>query len=410
LFSYSHAATILTYEYDANGNLISGDGKYFEYNDANQLVRVRQDNASGPVIAEYFYDYTGQRIKKIENGVTTYYIGKHYERQVGGANPGDTSYYFANSERVAKKAPSGSLYFYHSDHLGGTNVITDASGNLVERIKYYPFGEIRQGGNEKYSFTGKEKDKLTDYYYFEARYYNPEFKHFTQADTVAPILYDPQDLNRYAYVKNNPLKYIDPLGQTELDTTIDFIKNDTTIMQLQNDPMVQDASNFTSTALSESKQEILNNRGSRETHQENQNKSIDLKPGEYTKQTGCLFVCQETKVGRTEKGEYYEKKTFEIGAQFGGSQYKGKSTIDNVQAGKSSSVKFSASLGGFAGGSSNTSGELRSQGTLVETGANIKSNYSEVGYGQGWIFGFPISFQLFWTNTLTEKEFHDKYQ
>ena len=101
---------------------------------------------------------------------------------------------------------------YYSDHLGGTNVITDPSGNLVERIKYYPFGEIREGGNEKYSFTGKEKDKLTDFYYFEARYYNPEFKHFTQADSIAPNLYDPQDLNRYAYVRNNPIKLTDPTG------------------------------------------------------------------------------------------------------------------------------------------------------------------------------------------------------
>ncbi len=83
---------------------------------------------------------------------------------------------------------------------------------MVERIKYYPFGEIREGGNEKYSFTGKEKDKQTNFYYFEARYYNPEFKHFTQADTVSLNLYDPQDLNRYTYVRNNPLKFIDPTG------------------------------------------------------------------------------------------------------------------------------------------------------------------------------------------------------
>jgi RHS repeat-associated protein len=212
LTSSAFATTTLTYEYDANGNLISGDGKYYEYNDANQLVRVRHRDQNGPVIAEYFYDYTGQRIKKIEDGVTTYYIGKHYETQIAGENQTNTSYYFANGERVAKKDQSGNLFFYHLDHLGGTNAITDYMGNLIERTRYYPFGEIRLGGNEKYSFTGKEKDKLTDNYYFEARYYNPEFKHFTQADTFGPNLYDPQDLNRYAYVRNNPVKYIDPSG------------------------------------------------------------------------------------------------------------------------------------------------------------------------------------------------------
>jgi RHS repeat-associated protein len=97
------------------------------------------------------------------------------------------------SKMESRLIMSGSIFYYHSDHLGGTNVITDSGGNLVERIRYYPFGEIREGGSEKYSFTGKEKDKQTDFYYFEARYYNPEFKHFTQADTVDPDYYDPQD-------------------------------------------------------------------------------------------------------------------------------------------------------------------------------------------------------------------------
>jgi RHS repeat-associated protein len=212
-FSEVNATTSLTYQYDANGNLIQGDGKYYEYNDANQLIKVRHNDQNGPVLAEYFYDYTGQRIKKIENGVTTYYIGKHFEKQVDSVgSTTNTSYYFANGERVAKKDPSGNVYYYHLDHLGGTNVVTDSSGNLIERIKYYPFGEIREGGNEKYQFTGKEKDKLTDYYYYEARYYNSDFEHFTQADTVEPDYYDPQDLNRFAYVENNPLNYIDPQG------------------------------------------------------------------------------------------------------------------------------------------------------------------------------------------------------
>jgi RHS repeat-associated protein len=210
--SVSEATTTMNLVYGANGNLISGDGNYYEYNDANQLVKVRFGDQSGPVIAQYFYDYTGQRIKKIENGVTTYYIGKHYETTVDGDKKTNTSYYFANGQRVAKKNSAGKMYFYHSDHLGGTNAVTDSTGHLAERTNYYPFGEIREGGNEKYSFTGKEKDNLTDNYYFEARYYNPRINHFTQADTISPNLFDPQELNRYSYVRNNPLKYVDPSG------------------------------------------------------------------------------------------------------------------------------------------------------------------------------------------------------
>jgi RHS repeat-associated protein len=207
------ADTSIINDYDANGNLISGDGKYYEYNDANQLVKVRQGDQSRAVIAEYFYDAAGQRIKKIESGVVTYYVGKHFETQVGGANEGNSSYYFADGERVARKDPAGNIYYYHLNHIGSTTAITDNNGSLYgTTITYTPFGEIREAaGNEKYSYTGKEKDK-TDLYYFDARYNSPEFRHFTQADIEEPDLDDPQDLNRYSYVGNNPLSYVDPDG------------------------------------------------------------------------------------------------------------------------------------------------------------------------------------------------------
>lgn len=213
--------------YDANGNLVSGDGKYYEYNDANQLVRVRQgSDQTGTVIAEYFYDYAGQRIKKIENGIATYYVGQHYKQQVGAGTTTTTNHYFADGERVARKDTNGStqscnyatgqgecLYYYHLNHLDSTTAITDSAGNLYGSITTYtPFGEIKEtSGTDKYSFTGKEKDN-TDLYYFDARYNDPEFRHFTQADIADPDYSDPQDLNRYSYVGNNPLNYIDTDG------------------------------------------------------------------------------------------------------------------------------------------------------------------------------------------------------
>lgn len=222
--SQPQAATILNYEYDANGSMTSGDGKYIEYNDANQLVRVRHGDANGPVIAEYVYDFNGQRIKKVENGVTTYYVGKHFEQEVVGQEQTTASYYFANGERVAKKE-SGVLEYYHSDHLGGTNAVTDVSANIVERMNYFPFGEMREGGGAKYSYTGKERDTQTDWYYYEARFYSPELKHFTQADDITPDYDDPQDLNRFAYVRNGPINRIDPNGRDWVDSAVNFASN-----------------------------------------------------------------------------------------------------------------------------------------------------------------------------------------
>jgi RHS repeat-associated protein len=207
----SYSDTLIINVYDANGNLVTGDGRYYEYNDASQLVRVKQGDQTGPVIAEYFYDASGQRVKKIENGVVTYYIGKHFEKQIGGSNAGNTSYYFGDGgERVAKKDPAGNIFYYHLDHLDGVNAVTDSSGTIVARTDYLPFGDVRSGSSssDKYSYTGKEKDK-TNLYYFEARYNSPEFRHFTQADIAEPDYTDPQDLNRYSYVGNNPLSYVD---------------------------------------------------------------------------------------------------------------------------------------------------------------------------------------------------------
>lgn len=47
-----------------------------------------------------------------------------------------------------------------------------------------------------------------------ARYYDPQLRRFITPDTIVQSPYDPQSLNRYAYVRNNPVKYVDPSGHT----------------------------------------------------------------------------------------------------------------------------------------------------------------------------------------------------
>jgi RHS repeat-associated protein len=236
-FSTAYAISGHDLFYDANGNLIKGDGYYYEYNDANQLTKVRNDNSSGTIIAEYAYDNTGKRIKKIsytESGnKTTYYIGNHFETEIiqnsSGTFTKNTTYYHVNNEKVAKDVNDGATVttsYYHTDHLGSSSVITDESGDLVERTKYYPYGSMREGGEaNKYYYTGKELDMDTGLYYYGARYYHPTFATFTQADTIIPDVYDPQSLNRYTYVLNNPLKYIDPTGHLGVYANINLYPN-----------------------------------------------------------------------------------------------------------------------------------------------------------------------------------------
>ncbi|MBI5414453.1 hypothetical protein HZA38_02970 [Candidatus Peregrinibacteria bacterium] len=114
--------------------------------------------------------------------------------------------------------PAPLLVFHHADHLSGASVDTDISGNVLEVIDYYPFGESRIDEKSTtyandYTFTGKELDEDTKLYYYEARYYNPKIARFVSQDPWEGDLKDPQSLNKYAYVRNNPLKYVDQTGR-----------------------------------------------------------------------------------------------------------------------------------------------------------------------------------------------------
>ena len=75
----------------------------------------------------------------------------------------------------------------------------DENGFEVERTDYFPYGQVRSGGLEKYGFTGQENDADTGLMYYGARYYSPEYRVFVQPDTILPDPYNPQVLNRYSY-------------------------------------------------------------------------------------------------------------------------------------------------------------------------------------------------------------------
>ena len=217
--SLSFSLSEYNLSYDANGNLIQGYGKYYEYNGFNQLKQIREDNFSGRIIQQYFYDSEGNRIIKIQfnsdgSNETVYYIGKDFIQIINNSGVFNETYYYDESDLVAKKDNNGKMYYYHPDQLGSTNIVTNESGDIIENTSYLPYGEIIEGGNSRFLFTGKEKDSSTGLYYYGARYYDPFFKHFTQPDPVIGDIYNPQDLNRYSYVRNNPYKYTDPSGNS----------------------------------------------------------------------------------------------------------------------------------------------------------------------------------------------------
>jgi RHS repeat-associated protein len=140
---------------------------------------------------------------------TTIFVGSHYEITDGVV----TKYYFAGAQRIAMRK-DGALYYLIGDHLGSTSITTDASGNAVSEIRYKAWGEVRYtSGSEmtKYQFTGQYSHQFEfGLLFYQSRMYDPYLKRFTQADTIVPP--GAQGLDRYAYVNNSPMNYVDPSG------------------------------------------------------------------------------------------------------------------------------------------------------------------------------------------------------
>jgi RHS repeat-associated protein len=135
-----------------------------------------------------------------------------------------TKYYYFGSKRVAMRGPDDALVWLHGDHLGSTSLATSAAGEALSRQLYYPFGEQRwasAGLPTDFQFTGQRIQSKIALYDYHARFYDPYLNRFIQADSIVPSPGNPQHFNRYSYVLNNPLRYIDPSGHFSEDEIID---------------------------------------------------------------------------------------------------------------------------------------------------------------------------------------------
>ncbi len=124
--------------------------------------------------------------------------------------------------------PQPGVVYFIDDHLGNTHLVTDSLGNVLHEESRYPYGVQRQVKGEgsmakgestaDYVYTGKEYDEETGLIYFGGRYYAPELGRWITPD---PLLVEkdpkksidvPEELNLYAYVRNNPMRFVDEHG------------------------------------------------------------------------------------------------------------------------------------------------------------------------------------------------------
>jgi RHS repeat-associated protein len=228
--STANRITTSGYSYDSAGNLTNDTGHAYTFDAENKISKV-------DTVAAYTYDGEGQRVRKLvgENLRFIYGIGGQEIAEFSGSSGAlQKEYIYGASGLLATIEPtavsSNGTRYTTSDNLGTPRVVTNSSAAVISRHDYKPFGEEIGSGiggrttgmgysadGIRQKFTQKERDIETGLDYFGARYYGSPQGRFTSPD---PLLSSgrpemPESWNRYAYVLNNPLRFIDPDGLYE---------------------------------------------------------------------------------------------------------------------------------------------------------------------------------------------------
>ncbi|MFW6313456.1 MAG: RHS repeat domain-containing protein, partial [Spirochaetota bacterium] len=208
----------------------------------DETNRMTSSTVAGE-LTRYLYDHDGMRSAKRSDRGETIYVNRLYQVEPEQSPDRITKHIYVGETRIASKItnendPGGAAeelrntYWYHGDHLGSSNFITDYEGDVFEHLEYTPWGEtwVEDGsdrlGRIDWMFTAQERDPETGFYSFPARYYDPQISRWMSVDPAGPELMMPmgsngnlrtgfsmiESVNWYSYVANNPLKFRDPTG------------------------------------------------------------------------------------------------------------------------------------------------------------------------------------------------------
>ena len=212
-------ATICTH--DRNGNMTVMPGLKSKYDAWNRLVEVR--NTSDSLLATHSYNGLNQRVKKTVGGVvTTSFFNATWQELESITSGVTTSYIWGQryiDDLVLREKGAEKLYVL-ADPNWNVVALTNASGTVLERMKYDAFGKVTWMNasfttlaNSAYvwnrTFTGQVFDSETGLMLYRNRFYNVALGRFVQRD---PIGYDAEDENLYRYVGNMSIAKTDPRG------------------------------------------------------------------------------------------------------------------------------------------------------------------------------------------------------
>lgn len=186
--------------------------------------------ARGSITSSFVYGPEHQRTRQTRSdGTTTIYAGaQEVDTKAGVGTTVKTYWPYGVGVEIDRPASGLEMNWVHVDRLGSPVAISDASGNLKEKLAYDAWGKRRtidgaplngtatpgsiDGITDNRGFTGHEMLDLLDLVHMNGRVYDPFLAHFLSAD---PLIQDPtngQSYNRYSYVLNNPTNLTDPTG------------------------------------------------------------------------------------------------------------------------------------------------------------------------------------------------------
>jgi RHS repeat-associated protein len=206
---------LITFEYDNNGNIrfenTSPHLWTYQYDGSNQLVSVLYD---GNEIAAYTYNGAGQRIKKVAGGATRIFHYDLWGHLIAETDQNGTmvaEYIYLGDQLLAMIRPGNLVYYFHNDHLGTPQVLTDSNGNIAWRATYDPFGEATitvQAVENPFRFPGQYYGQETGLHYNYFRYYDPTTGRYVTPDPIGLA----GGINLWPYAAGNPVRFADPKG------------------------------------------------------------------------------------------------------------------------------------------------------------------------------------------------------
>lgn len=218
--SYSTSTNRLTNmssSYDSNGNLtgISSDATYgYSWDAEGKPVSITRSGST----ANLTYDALGKMVEQNRSGSYTQILYGPGGSKLALMNGSTLQKAFVPLPAGAQAVYNGSglAYYRHPDWLGTSRLASTPSRTLYYDGAYAPYGEpYSETGTTDRDFTGQNQDTHSGLYDFMYREYHPVSGRWNSPDPAglaAVDLLNPQSLNRYAYVSNNPANLIDPLG------------------------------------------------------------------------------------------------------------------------------------------------------------------------------------------------------